>query len=146
MNSHLNDGKTKVWKRKRAAQNPDPKHLTSSVKHGGMMSRRGCVWLPVEPHHSCLGAGRVLKGPFTGLYSDLLNRSDRGSKSRRRRVGFPVTEGKPLQALTDFYPKIKNISASIFFHLSNSGSRSTRSRPKVQGQTHPDTAVSLFKQ
>ena len=46
INLYQNDGKRRVWRWKGTAH--DPKHTTSSVKHGGGSFMRGHVWLPME--------------------------------------------------------------------------------------------------
>ncbi len=50
INLYQNDGKNKVWRMHGTAH--DPKHTTSSVKHGGAVYER--AWLPVALGYWCL--------------------------------------------------------------------------------------------
>ncbi len=70
---YQNEGKKKVWRRLGTAH--DPKHTTSSVKHGGSVWWHEHAWLPVALGYWCLvmmwqkteAAGGILK--CTGIYS-----------------------------------------------------------------------------
>ncbi len=52
INLYQNDGKKKVWRRLGTAH--DPKHTTSSVKHGGAVWWHEHEWLPVALGYWCL--------------------------------------------------------------------------------------------
>ncbi len=52
INLYQNDGKKKVWRRLGTAH--DPKHTTSSVKHGGVVWWHEHAWLPVALGYWCL--------------------------------------------------------------------------------------------
>ncbi len=68
-----NDGKKKVWRKLGTAH--DPKHTTTSVKHGGAVWWHEHAWLPVALGHWCFvmiwqrteAAGRILKS--IGIYT-----------------------------------------------------------------------------